>query len=350
MSQLSTHTTLHSRMSCFISWIKPDPDKKEENARQAGLARKYTKQNAEEDGMEVISTPPGGSDEKGTGLRRHYLGHSEIDGYDIDIPIVIRPEDAEGKKLEELLSKFEGYVRKSYPDSEITLTNSSVNLRLSNELSFDIVPMFSTDKADEQVIIKKDGIRIRTSVQKHNEFVKKRTRKSKEIGGRVTFNECVRAMKWWKEFQADHSYYLDFDEHSNKDNRPPSALIDWLAAYAFDKLGVEKTYAETLAKWFGFLANIVRNQTAIYFIDYYSTPSLTGKTGWIVLDPVNPDNNITGKWQANKLNEFASWFEKGRDSWNRIIRYDIDGEDNLALDELVKLFGNPFKNHCEEEN
>lgn len=350
MSQLTTHSTLHSRMSCFVTWIKPDPEKKEDNAYQAGLARKYTKQNAEADGLDVVSTPRGGSDEKDTGLRRHYLGHSEVDGYDIDIPIVISAEDGKDKNLDDLLIKFEQYVRKSYPDSAIKLTNSSVNLLLSNELSFDIVPMLATDKSDEQIIIKKDGTRIRTSVQKHNEFVQLRTRRSKELPGRVTFNECLRALKWWKEFQADDSYYLSFDESSEKDNRPPSALIDWLAAFAFDRLGIEKTYAETLAKWFGFLANVVRNQKPVYFTDYYSIPSLIGKTGWIVIDPVNTDNNITGKWDANKLTEFASWFEKGRDSWNRIIRYDIDGEDNLALDELVKLFGNPFKNHCDKED
>ncbi len=120
---------------------------------------------------------------------------------------------------------------------------------------------------------------------------------------------------------------------------------------SFDNLGVEKTYAETLARWFGFLANVVRYKKPVYFTDYYSTPSLTGKTGWIVLDPVNADNNITGNWdnKDNKLNEFASWFEKGRDSWNRIIRYDIDCDHGPAMDELVKLFGNPFKNHCEED-
>ncbi len=349
MSLLSTHTTLHRWITAFIKWIKPDPDKKDDNSYQAGLVRKYTKQNAEADGMEVIDTPLAGSDEKDTGLRRHYLGHSEVDGYDIDIPIVIRPEDADGKKLEDLLSKFEKYVRKSYPNSIINITNSSVNLVLSNELSFDVVPMLSTDKPDEQIIIKKDGVRTRTSVQKHNEFVKKRTRKSKEIAGRVTFSECLQGMKWWKEFQADNSYYLAYDESTGKDYRPPSALIDWLAAYAFDQLGVEKTYAETFAKWFGFLANVVRNKKPIYFTDYYRTPSLTGKTGWIVLDPVNADNNITQSWDTNKLNEFASWFEKARDSWSRIIRYDIDGEENMAMDELVKLFGNPFKNHCEED-
>jgi len=349
MSQLTTHSVLHSWLSRFINWIKPDPDKKEDNSKQAELVTKNVKQHAEADGLEVTDTPEGGSDAKDTGLRRHYRGHSEVDGYDIDRPFVINEKDKDGNKVTDPLERFEGYVRTSYPNSEVKPTNSSVNLKFSNELYFDVVPMFATDKKDEQIIIKRDGTKIRTSIQKHNEFVKKRTRKSKESPGRVKFNECIRGTKWWKEFQADNSYYLSYDESTGKDNRPPSALIDWLCAYAFDNIGVEKTYAETFAKWFGFLANVVRNKKPVYFTDYYSAPSLGGKTGWVVLDPVNSDNNITAKWDANKLNEFATWFEKARDSWSRIIRYDIDGEENLAMDELVKLFGNPFKNHCEED-
>ncbi|MDB5016104.1 MAG: hypothetical protein JWQ84_936 [Mucilaginibacter sp.] len=346
MSQLTTHSTLHSQMCCFVGWIAPDPDKKEYNSGQAATLIDRVIKNAAEDGVEVGDTPDGGSDAKGTGLRRHYLGHSEVDGYDIDIPMVIAPKDADGKQLNELLTKFEKYVRKSYPNSTIHITNSSVNLILSNDLAFDIVPMQATDKKDEQILIKKNGDRLKTSVQKHKEFTTKRTKASKASPGRVSYNECVRLIKWWKEFQADGSYYLDYDESSGKDNRPPTALIDWLCAFAFDKLGVEKTYAETLAKWFSFLANIVKNQKPVYFTDYYSTPNISTLTGWIVLDPVNSGNNITGKWDQNKLNEFAAWFEKARDSWSRIIRYNIDGEDQLALDELVKLFGNPFKNHC----
>jgi hypothetical protein len=332
-----------------MDWIKPDPVKRKSDCEQADNVRNNVKQNAEADGFTVKSTPAGGSDEKNTGLRRHYLGHSEVDGYDIDIPIVIQPEDADDKAFEELLQKFKTYVRKSYPNSGIRLTNSSVELTFSNELRFDIVPMLATDKADEQIILRKDGNKIRTSVQKHNEFIKKRTRLSLEQAGRVSFNDCVRAMKWWREFQADKSYYLFYDEDTGKDNRPPSALIDWLAAHAFDNLGVEKTYAETFAKWFGFLANVVRNKKPVFFADYYTAPSLVGKNGWIVLDPVNADNNIMGKWDNNKLSEFTSWFEEARDSWNRIVRYDQDGDDNLALNELVKLFGNPFKHHCEEK-
>jgi hypothetical protein len=350
MSQLTTHSTLHSRMTCFICWIKPDPDKKENNGAQAALARNYISQNAAAEGLHVIRTPEAGSDAKDSGLRRHYRGHAEVDGYDIDLVFILEPKDADGKPIEELLSIFEKLVRKSYPDSTIEITKSSVKLVCSNDLAFDVVPMLATDNPTEQLMIKRDGRKVMTSVEKHTDFVKKRTRMSKDTPGRVCFNEVLRAMKWHKEFQADISYYLSYDETADKDNRPPSALMDWLAAYAFDRLGVEKTYAETLAKWYGFLADVIKSRRPVYFTDYYAQPNLDTGATWTVLDPVNPDNNIVSKWNTAKINEFASWFEKARDSWSRIIRYDIDGEDNLALNELVKIFGNPFKHHCDKED
>src|SRR5258706_3650240 len=133
MSQLSTHATLHNRLSCFIIWIKPDPEKKNDNAEQGANVTKNVKQNAEDDGIQVTDTPEGGSDPKDTGLRRHYRGHSEVDGYDIDRPFVVKEKDKNGDKIDDLLNRFEGFVRTSYPNSEITPTNSSVNLKFSND-------------------------------------------------------------------------------------------------------------------------------------------------------------------------------------------------------------------------
>src|SRR5580658_8489909 len=104
MSQLTTHSTLHSRMTMFIDWIKPDPDKKVENDEQAALVRKYVSQNAAAEGFRVVGMPEAGSDAKGTGLRRHYLGHAEVDGYDIDLVFILDPKDADGKPIDELLT------------------------------------------------------------------------------------------------------------------------------------------------------------------------------------------------------------------------------------------------------
>ncbi len=342
MSEISTHTKLHSRLSCFVDWIAPDPDKIDDIAQRADIVRKYVRQSAEEDGITVTDTPKAGSFEKKTGLRRHYRGHAEIDGLDVDIPIVVKPKTEDGNTITELLNKFEKYAKKSYPDSTVEKTKSSVRITFSDHVSFDIVPMLSSDKKDEQIIIRSTGERLKTSVQKHNEFVKGRTVKSNAEKGRVKFNECVRLVKWWRDIQADNGYYLA-DENS-----PPSVVIDLLCAFAFDKLSVQKTYGETLAKWFSYLANVVRTKKMVVFSDYYTPPSADPLVNWMVLDPVNPENNITKNWANSKINEFADWFEAGRDTWSRILHLDEDGDDAKCMDELVELFGTPFKNHCEK--
>ena len=343
MSELSTKSTLHSRMSCFVEWIAPDPETIDAIREQADQIRKYVRQNAEEEGIFVTSTPESGSFAKKTGLRRHYRGKSEVDGLDVDIPIVVKPENEDGEKLDELLKKFERFVRKSYPDSQIELTKSSVKVTL-NEVSYDIVPMLATDKNDEQILIRSTGERIRTSVQKHNEFIKKRTKESNELPGRVKFNECIRLMKWWREFQSDRSSVL------GEGNRPPSILIDLLCAYAYDRLKVEGTYAETLFRWTSLLANLVRNKKSITFNDYVSNPQPDPLAHWSVLDPVNAGNNITKNWTNLKTGELANWLDAARDSWARIIHFDEDEEDSQCLDELEELFGTPFRNHCEKND
>ena len=93
MSELNTKTVLQSRMECFTKWIAPDPDKKKEIFAKADELRQYIRQTAEEDGLTVKSMPIAGSSAKGNGLRRHYRGHSEVDGWDIDIPIVVKKDD-----------------------------------------------------------------------------------------------------------------------------------------------------------------------------------------------------------------------------------------------------------------
>jgi tRNA nucleotidyltransferase (CCA-adding enzyme) len=165
MSELNTKTVLQSRMECFTKWIAPDPDKKKEIFAKADEIRQYIKQTAIDDGLVVKSMPIAGSSAKGNGLRRHYRGHSEVDGWDIDIPIVVKKDDGTDL-LGSLLDKFEEYARKSYPTTKIEKTKSSVKLHFSKKGSFDLVPMLATDKAEEQILVRRDGERISTSVQK----------------------------------------------------------------------------------------------------------------------------------------------------------------------------------------
>src|SRR5207249_4732677 len=119
-----------------------------------------------------------GSFAKSTGLRRHLRGRSVVEGQDVDLPFVVKPRSADEEKLDSLLSRFERYAKQAYPETERKPTNSSIVLKFSNELRYDIVPVLATAVADRQILIRANGDRRETSLQKHVEFTRERTRRS----------------------------------------------------------------------------------------------------------------------------------------------------------------------------
>jgi hypothetical protein len=345
MSEFSyRNNKLHNRITCFVNWIRPEDETINDISERADLIRKKVSAKAEEDGLKVTATPHSGSFAKQTGLRRHMLGHSEVEGQDIDIPFVVAPKDADGEKLTELLDRFLKYADAAYPETRKEPTKSSIRLFFSDKLSYDLVPMLSTGKPNEEIIVRANGDRIKTSIEKHVAFVCSRTKSSDALAGRVKFNECVRLMKWWREIQSIDNYYFGAD----KNKMPSSMLMDLLCAKAYDELSVCTTYAETLSKWFGYLANLLKNRRAIFFTDYVATkPTPEQGIEWYVHDPVNPKNNVVYKWGYGEVNELTEWLTKGRDEWARAMRFNEDGENVKSMDAMVKIFGNAFRNHCE---
>jgi len=339
MSEIDTNTKLHSRLVNFVKWVKPDSATRDNNKGRADRIRSCVSKKAEEDGLVIKSTPNAGSFATHTGNRRHFKGASEVEGQDIDIPFVVQPESVDGREIRDLLDRFYRYVNDCYPDTEKEITKSSVKLMFSDKVNYDLVPMLATSDPEGQILIRYTGEEIETSVQKHVRFILSRNKSSKEIEGKVKYYQCVRLVKWWRDIQANDSYYL------NGDDAPSSFLINLLCAHAYDRLSVENNYAETLAKWMGFLANELKNRKPIMFNDY-NIPKEDQFSLWSVIDPVNSNNNIAKSWNSNKVDELAGWFSKSRDNWMRAIRHDEDDEDSRSLECLVKLFGNPFRGHC----
>jgi hypothetical protein len=131
-----------------------------------------------------------------------------------------------------------------------------------------------------------------------------------------------------------------------------TTFIELLCASAYDRLGVEVTYTQTLAKWFGWIATTTGRRLPISFADYPSIEPLregaAGNTLWRVLDPVNANNNVVHpQWGNIELDEFASWFAAGRDALNRLIAHESAGNDGTVDDILAELFGNPILTHGE---
>lgn len=344
LSALTTQSRSHRRLAKFVDWIKPEPETRETITKQAADIRRIITGQATADGLVVTATPEAGSYAKHTGLRRHMRGNSEVEGQDVDLPFVIKPRDKDGDRIDELLRSFERYAGNSYPNTPKDVTASSVELRfVASKLDYDLVPMLASGNADYQVILKKDGTRRVTSVAKHTEFIRRRTRQSDERPGRVKFNECVRLFKWWRDVRIGTTSPIE---------EVRTTLIELLCASAFDRLGVEPTYTETLAKWFGWLATVTARRPAVSFPDYPSVePAQAGTAGnslWQVLDPVNANNNVVHtQWGNIELDEFASWFAAGRDALNRLIAHESAGNDSTVDGILAELLGNPILTHGE---
>lgn len=337
MESYSNKSRIHVRMKNFVKWIAPEKETRDAIKKQSDEIRGRIKGKAEADGLTVQSMPYSGSFAKKTGLRRHYMGESEIEGQDIDIPFVVK-KDKE-TEFEPLINRFDGYAKASYPDTEREKTKSSVKMKFTGtKLSYDLVPMFGTSDPEKQILIRENGEIITTSIQKHIEFIKSRTKESNDEDGIVRFNDCIRLLKWWRERKVQKT--------SGSIEEVPSFLIDLLAAKAYDKCGVDTTYPQTLAKWFSYLAFVVKNRETIWFSDFYKTPKPDGTKAWNVLDPVMPDNNVVKNWQGYQIDELAAWLQEAAEILNRAIVADLIGEDTESLEHLKQIFGKIFQSHC----
>lgn len=334
----------HRRLAAFVDWIKPDPVAHDAIRDQAGNIRQAIKNQAVADGLVVLATPSGGSFAKRTGLRRHMRGNAEIEGQDVDLPFVVKPASAGGERLDELLQRFEKYAAASYPNTPRSITASSVELRfVGSKLNYDLVPMMGTRQHDYEVILRKDGTKRVTSVEKHVDFIHRRTSNSDKLPGRVKFNDCVRLMKWWR--------YVRIGPNSSI-VEVRTTLIDLLCASVYDRLSVAPTYTETLSRWFGWLAHVAEQRLPVEFSDYVSVEPLSkvqqGNAQWRVIDPVNANNNVVhSAWGNIELSEFASWFGEGRDHFNRLIAQEQEGNDGKVDEILSTLFGTAVITHGE---
>lgn len=342
-----TPSKIEQRLERFVDWLKPDAGSEATIRRQADEIRKAIRDQASADGLIVRETPSAGSFAKNTGLRRHVTGGSAVEGQDVDLHFVLSPRTRDDEVLDRLLDRFYGYAQRAYPQRppNKSRTKSSVKLEfVGTKLSYDLVPLLIAPEYGDgyQWLLRSDEKRL-TSVTRHVEFTRSRTRRSNspELPGRVKFNECVRLLKWWREFRMKN------DRRSIPNL--PSIVIDMLAAYAFDKRLVRATYSETLYDWFDFLHAAVLRRQRISFTDYPLPPRRphAPATPWMVIDPVDPSNNLTRKWIDQHVDELAGWLLQGRTDLGKAIDLDRRNNPQESLHYLVRLFGPPFRSHCD---
>lgn len=344
--KVSSKSTIHKRMKCFVEFIAPEKDKQDDIKEKSTAIRDCITSRATADGYTIAAKPYSGSYAKKTGLRRQIQSKDQVEGQDIDLGFIMEDKDKDGNALGCMVPIFEQYLRDRYPDSDVGQTKSSATIAFkSNKLQFDVVPLIKTKRANVQKLIRTNKEVRTSSVQKQAEFIKKRNRSSNDIDGVVRFNDCVRLIKWWRYQRQSKSGIFGNEEAHEK---VPSFLLDLLCSKAYDQVSVRRTYAETLARWFSFLANEVRYRHEILFNDFIQKHDKRELAEWKVIDPMDDANNVVKNWPAYKIDELAEWFEKGRDLMSSAIRHDHEGGDSASMQCLVDLFGNSIKNQCKD--
>jgi hypothetical protein len=343
---VSTNSVIHRRFKCFVKYIAPEEEKRQETKDKADEIRRCIEGKAARDGYTVLSAPSSGSFATKTGLRRSLRGNDEVEGQDVDIAFILADKDKDGNDVGCMVETFEGYLNETWPGSDICSTKSSATIFFStSKLRFDAVPLLKTGREGIQRLIRTNNEERQSSIDKHNEFTRKRTDTSNAIEGVVRFNECVRLVKWWRYHKQSKSTVFG---NGDGDEKIPSFLLILLCATAYDKCSVTKTYAETLSQWFGFLAHVVRNRKAIVFNDFIKTHTISEDSLWTVCDPMDDTNNVVRNWGSIKIDELAEWFEHARDKMNQAIRHNDEGEDQASLECLIELFGNSISNQCKD--
>lgn len=338
----NAQSTLERRIATFSAWIRPTAEAEAAIRRQANDVRERIRVEAQKDKLVVRESPASGSFAKNTGLRRHITGGSAVEGQDVDVPFIVSPKTRDEQELTELLNRFQGYADRAFPQTPPlkSRTKSSIKLEfIGSALSYDLVPLLlDAEDPSYQILLRGTGERRRTSIARHIDFIKKRTNESNQLSGPVRFNESLRLFKWWRIFRQDAS---------DRFKSVPTMLIDLLCARAFDRLKVDATYGETLRRWFDFLHPVVMRRERVAFPDFAPTQlhPIPGAE-WMVLDPVNPQNNVAGGLHAQHIDELALWLKEGRDHIQQAVDYDRTGNDQQSLHHLTKLFGSPFKHFC----
>ena len=219
------------------------------------------------------------------------------------------------------------YHQKDEKDFEIL--DSAVRIRFVSgiKLWVDVAPIIKDDTLKIENagwIPRKDKWRL-TSVTAHNDFVKKRNVESRRISGPVHFNRLVRMMKWWNNLQGDLVQ--------------PSIFCELIAAAAFEETGVTGDWQSSLRQIFNFLRKHQLRE-AIVFNDYYDSKKVTlPRDVVIVLDSVNPSNNVTRPWTVATREDFIDRVQGAYDAMIDARVAENAGDEDSAVESWCRVFG-----------
>jgi hypothetical protein len=278
-----------------------------------------------------------GSNAKFTSLRK-----TEENRFDVDLGAYYSGKGATKDRLDTLLDFTRDRLIDIYPQKEkkdFEKLQSAIRVKFTSgiELWVDVAPIVKDDSlgiTNGGHIPRDDGWRL-TSVTAHNDFVAKRTAGSKKVSGPVRFNRLVRLVKWWNNLQGPLVQ--------------PSIFCELITAAALRGAGVTPEWQTSLRQVFTFLRKHGLSQP-IVFDDYYDPKKVQLATGTVVvLDSVNPRNNVTSTWTEQTRSDFLDRVQEAYDATVAAWSAERDGDEDEAVEHWCLVFGDAFRNLSDEE-
>jgi len=330
--------SIKSRFELFTTHIRPTIEHIDEANRQTDYMTKQIKNMVVEDERFTLEKVlQAGSNAKHTSLRR-----TEENVFDVDLGAYYSGEGATRERLGTLLTFTRERLRDIYPtksarDFEVLKSAVRVKFQGGIKLHVDVTPIIRDDSLGIENggwIPRSDEWRL-TSVTCHNEFVRSRTARSKQQPGPVKFNRLVRLVKWWNNRQDDL--------------KQPSYFCDLITAAALEESGVTDEWQSSLRQVFTFLRKRQLLEP-IVFSDYYDVHKLKLPADpVIVLDSVNPKNNVTRNWTEAIRQGYLERVQLAYDALMDARSWELEGDEEAAVDAYCEVFGDEFRTLSEEE-
>ncbi len=330
--------TIKGRFERFTTKIRPSDEHIEEANRQVEFMIDRLHDKVADDGSFVLEKIlRAGSNAKFTSLMR-----TDENVFDVDLGAYYSGKGASKEKLDTLLDftrkkLIEIYHQKD--EKDIVKLQSAVRVKFISgiKLWVDVAPIVKDDSltiTNGGHIPRDDGWRL-TSVTAHNDFVARRTAESKKVSGPVKFNRLVRLIKWWNNLQGPLVQ--------------PSIFCELITAAAVRDTGVTSEWQTSLRQIFTFLRKHGLQQP-IVFSDNYDPKNVTLATGTVVvIDSVNPKNNVTSQWTTQTRDSFLDRVEDAYDATTAAWSAERDGDEDEAVEHWCRVFGDKFRTLSDEE-
>ncbi len=324
---------ISSRFDRFIAQIRPSREQQEETHRQvAFLKRQLTECIANDGDFHLEKIFLAGSAAKHTNLARAGKG-----SFDIDLGVYYRAQGYTKEQLDQLLAYTRARLREIYspekPMQDFHKGKNAVNMLLrTSGLKVDAVPIIrdgSLKQKNSGWIPREDEWRL-TSITAHTHFIHKRTARSKQVPGPVNFNHLVRLMKWWNRQLPENMKQCSY-------------FCELITAAALEESGVTGDWQSSLARIFDFLSRHAFAQPLL-FGDYYDPKTVKRCDDLVVvLDAVNPDNNVAHKWNESIKQGYLKRIRQTYEYIKRAQGYEQGRQEEEALDAWCQVFGDKFR-------